>query len=131
MPAQPNSVRKKLGALSARQLRSPKRSGRHEREVEAVQIAANSYCLTQYGVLVSGGTPRRLTLPNVEVWIVPAYLTSPGYGVVGEVGMVALDAATREVVGATPRAEVQAEAARLKSEKRDELDAAFHRTRKA
>jgi hypothetical protein len=75
--------------------------------------------------------PRRLALWNAEVWIVPACLTSPGYGVVGEVGVVALDAATREVIGATPREEVQSAAARLKRAKRDEIDAAFHRTRKA
>jgi hypothetical protein len=72
-----------------------------------------------------------LVLPNKEIWIVPAYLTSPGYGVVGEVGVVALDAGTREVIGATPRDDVQAAAARLKEEKRHELDAAFLRTRKA
>ena len=123
MQAQPSGTRKKRSTSSA---------GRREHagEVEAVQIAANSYCLAHYGVRVSGGMPRRLALRKVEVWIVPAYLTSPGYGVVGEVGVVAIDAGTREVIGATPSDEVQAAAARLKREKRDEVDAAFHRTRK-
>ncbi len=132
MQAQPSGVRKK-GRTSSAAARPPsaRRGGQHDAEVQAVQIAANSYCLTHYGVRVSGGTPRRLALRNVEVWIVPAYLTSLGYGVVGEVGVLALDAVTREVIGATPRDEVQAAATRLKRAKRDELDAAFHRTRKA
>ena len=60
------------------------------------------------------------------MWIIPVLFTSPGYGVVGEVGVVAGDAATHEVVGATPREEVRAEVARLAGEKRDELEAAFH-----
>jgi hypothetical protein len=134
MQTQPNGVGKKGSSSSARRLRSAKGSAKRGRqrgsEVESVQIAANSYCLRHYGVRVSGGVPRRLALQNVKVWIVPACLTSPGYGVVGEVGVVALDAATREVIGATSRDEVQAAAARLKREKRDELDAAFHGARK-
>jgi hypothetical protein len=47
-------------------------------DVESVRIVANSYCLTQYGVGYSGGTPRRLLLQGADVWIVPAVLTSPG-----------------------------------------------------
>jgi hypothetical protein len=65
------------------------------------------------------------------VWIVPALFTSPGYGVVGEVGLVAIDAATREVVGATPAEEVRAAGSRLAEAKRDELETAFRRARKA
>jgi hypothetical protein len=95
-----------------------------------VQIAANSYCLRHYGVGYSGGTPRRLTFRGAEVWIVPALLTSPGYGVVGEVGLMAIDIATQEVVGATPAAEVHAAGSELTEAKRDELEAAFRQARK-
>ena len=99
-------------------------------DLEAIQIAANSYCLSHYGVGYSGGLPQRLILRVADVWIVPALLTSPGYGVVGEVGVVAVDAATNEIVGATPHEEVRAAGARLAQEKEDELKAAFRRARK-
>src|SRR5438876_12128095 len=43
--------------------------------VEAVQIAANSYCLTHYGVRCSRGSPHRLSLRGAEeIWIVPVAL---------------------------------------------------------
>jgi len=97
---------------------------------DAVQIAANSYCLTHYGVRCSGGSPRRLSLRGAEeIWIVPVVFTSPGYGAVGDVGVVVVDAATYDVIGATPREEVRAGVARLAKEKRDELDAAFRQAR--
>jgi hypothetical protein len=106
---------------------SRKQNGREDHAL----IAANSHCLRSYGVRCSGGTPRHLPVRGTSVWIIPIFFTSPGYGVVGEVGMVVVDAATHEVVGATPREEVRAEVARLAREKRDELEAAFHQTRKA
>jgi hypothetical protein len=71
-----------------------------------------------------------MALPAGQMWIVPVLLTSAGYGIVGDVGMIAVDAFTSEVVGATPRAEVLAAGARLAKEKRGDLDAAFHRARK-
>jgi hypothetical protein len=63
------------------------------------------------------------------VWIVPIVFTSPGYGVVGEVGVVAIDGATKRVLDATPRGDVKAAGARLAREKRDEIAAAFLRAR--
>jgi hypothetical protein len=96
-------------------------------DADAAQIAANEYCLLHYGTSYVGGTPRRLSLPRHELWIVPALLTSPGYGVVGEVGMVAIEVESGSVVGATPQLELRTAGARLAREKRDELDAAFRR----
>lgn len=107
-----------------------RRRPRRASEVEKVQIAANSYCLRQYAVGYTGGTPRHLSLRGSDVWIVPVNLTSPGYATVGEVGVMAIDAVTQEVLDATPRDEVKAAGTRLAREKRDELVAAFHRARK-
>jgi hypothetical protein len=101
------------------------------RETAAVQAAVNEHCLLNYGTSYAAGVPYRLSLPSAELWIVPAVLTSPGYGRVGDVGMVAIDAVTKEVIAATPSAEVRAAGTRLANEKRDELDAAFRRARKA
>jgi hypothetical protein len=55
--------------------------------------------------------------------------TSVGYGHVGEVGLIALDGVTLELLDATPKSEVRAAGARLAREKRDVLAAAFRRAR--
>jgi hypothetical protein len=122
--------RKSSTPAGARRTTAKKRRQPDQAE-EAAWIAANSYCLCTYGMLYTGSPPpRRLTLDGRAVWIVPVVLTSPGYGIVGEVGVVAVDALTLVVVGGTPRPEVLEGGRRLCEEKRDELDAAFHRARK-
>jgi hypothetical protein len=93
------------------------------------QFIANEYSLLNYAVGYKGSTPRRVSLMNKEVWIVPLVLTSPGYGIVGEVGVVIIDAWTSKILGATRREEVRAAGNKLAKEKRDEIDAAFHRAR--
>jgi hypothetical protein len=98
-------------------------------DLKTIQSAANAYCLLHYAVAFSSGVPRRLCLHGKDVWIVPVVLTSPGIGAVGDVGVLTIDAATHEVIAATPRAEVRAAGARLAQEKRDEIDAAFRRAR--
>jgi len=90
--------------------------------------AANGYIVRYYPFGCLGKHPRRL-VGATDFWIVPVFLTSPGLGAVGEVGMVAVDARTHEVVGATERREVNRAIKHVKETKRDELDAAFHRSR--
>ena len=104
-----------------------KTTDRPRRVPSKIQVVANSYCLRQYAVGYTGGTPRRLHLPTYEVWIVPVLFTSPGYGVVGGVGVLAIDPVTHEIVGSSSRGEVRAAAARLAGGKRDEIDTAFRR----
>lgn len=94
-----------------------------------VQAAANAHCLRTYGIAYTGGAPQRLTVRSNVVWVVPVLFTSAGYGMVGAVGVVAIDPNTLEVLDATPKAEVRSSGARLAREKRDELDAAFRRAR--
>jgi hypothetical protein len=97
---------------------------------EAAVIAANAHLLLNYVIGLLGGTPYHLSLPESELWIVPMILTSPGYGAVGEVGAIAVDARTAQVVGGTPREEVMAAIRRLREAKHDELEAAFLQARK-
>lgn len=92
-------------------------------------ITANAHCLRQYATGFTAGTPRRLSLPDQQLWVFPVLYTSPGYGIVGEVGVVAVDVRSGQVAGSTPRSEVTAAAKRLSEEKRDELEAAFRRAR--
>src|SRR5258707_9095916 len=84
-------------------------------------IAANRYILFHYPTMYTGTLPRRLSLPNLQVWAVPIALTHPDHGVVGDVGLVAVDAANGQVVGATPRSEVVAAGKKLREAKRHDL----------
>jgi hypothetical protein len=106
--------------------KSRERNGR--RKVEAVLQAANSHVVRHFPVGCLGRDPRRL-VGATDVWIVPIYLTSPGCGAVGEVGLVAVEAATLRVLSTTQRREVDRAIRQLKESKRDELEAALHRAR--
>ena len=92
-------------------------------------LIANEYCLLHYPMMFTGGAPKRLVLKNAEWWIVSIVLTSPGFGIVGEAGVVAIDAGTAEVVGSTDRSEVAAAGKRLHEGRGDELEAAFLQAR--
>jgi hypothetical protein len=94
-----------------------------------VIVAANEYIVSHYPFGFLAGTPSCLELKDRELWIVPIVLTSPGYGAVGEVGVVAIDPDARHAVGSTPRADVVLAARRLREEKHEELEAAFRRAR--
>jgi hypothetical protein len=86
--------------------------------------------LLKYVIGLLGGTPYHLSLPKSELWIVPMILTSPGYGAVGEVGAIAVDAQTGQVVGGTPKEEVVTAIRHLREAKHDALEAAFLQARK-
>jgi hypothetical protein len=61
--------------------------------------------------------------------VIPVIFTSAGYGHVADVGLIALDGVSLQLLDATPKDEVRAAGARLAREKRDVLAAAFHRAR--
>jgi hypothetical protein len=112
----------KKGSLAVRRRRP------RNREVEVVLQFANGYIVRHYPFGCLGGKPQRLSGES-DFWIVPVFLTSPGYGAVGEVGMVAVDAKTHQVLGATEPRDVSRAIKHLKENKRDELEAAFYRAR--
>src|SRR5262249_24697221 len=74
-------------------------------EREAMLVMAREYCLRTYAVAYTAGEPRLLQLPCGEVWIFPVVMTSPGFGRVGEVGVLAFDRVTGKLLDATPRSE--------------------------
>ena len=90
---------------------------------------ANRYILFNYPTMYTGGLPRRLTLKNLDVWAVPIVLTHPDHGVVGDVGLLAVGAASGQVVGATPRSRVIAAGKKLREAKRYDLETSFLHTR--
>jgi hypothetical protein len=86
-------------------------------------IAANRYILFHYPTMYTGALPRRLTLRDTDTWIVPIVLTHPEHGILGDVGFLAVDAASGNVLGATPRAEVVAAGKKLREARRYDLEA--------
>ena len=116
-------------------VRRPVREQKNDRvrlgvsESEKAVITANRYVVRQYPHGLLAGTPRRLSLKGSDVWIVPVLLTSPGYGAVGEVGFVAVNARSGQILGGTPKADVIAAGKRLREENQHELEAAFRRAR--
>ena len=105
------------------------RSRRRSPGVEAARITANRFVIQQYPFGCLCGTPRSLAVEGRRLWFVPILLTSPGYGIVGEVGAIALDRGAGRVVGSTPRNEVAAACQQLREGQRDALETAFHRAR--
>ncbi|MCI0682372.1 MAG: hypothetical protein L0Y71_09725 [Gemmataceae bacterium] len=95
---------------------------------EAIRQTANGYIVRIYPFGCMGGEPRRL-VGKTGMWIVPVILTSPGYGAVGEVGLVAVAANTHEIVSATPRQEAVAALKHLREVHGRALEAAFHQAR--
>ena len=96
---------------------------------QAVMIVANGYLLRHYSTSLMGGSPRRMPSSPGHFWEVPILFTSPGYGDVGEVGVVTVDAHTGQVVDGTPKPQVKAAMQRLNQEKQDALEAAFLRAK--
>jgi hypothetical protein len=96
---------------------------------DKAMLAANKYILFHYPTMFTGAIARRLKLPTYDVWVVPIVLTHPDHGVIGEAGLVAVDAHSGQVLGSTPRAEVVAAGKRLREAKHYDLETAFLPTR--
>jgi hypothetical protein len=107
------------------------RKQRRQRAIrpEKARVTAREYIVRHYPFGCTGGTPYLLPLAAGELWVVPIVLTSPGYGPVGDVGIVALNARTGEIVSGTPAEPVRGAVERLKEEKHDALEAAFLQAR--
>src|SRR2546429_1897966 len=72
-----------------------RRRGGKDRAHQKVVQSANGHIVSHYPFGCLGGTPHRL-VGQSNFWIVPVFLTSPGYGAVGEVGWVAVDARSHQ-----------------------------------
>jgi len=83
---------------------------------EAV-VAANAYALFHYPTMFTGAGAYRLVVADRDLWVVPIVLTHPDHGILGNVGLVAVDACSGQVVGGTPRAEVVAAGRRVREGK--------------
>ena len=103
----------------------PKATPNHRGISAAAALAtAAKHLLFHYPTMFTVRAPRRLALTELQLWIVPIVLTHPDRGVVGEVGFVAIDAATGEILGSTPRREVVRAGKQLREAKNYGLEAA-------
>lgn len=68
-----------------------------EVDVVTAQRKATAWLVSAVGNLLIGDTPS-LVISQRTVWRVPALLTSPTRGVIGQVGTVDVDAVTGEVL---------------------------------
>jgi hypothetical protein len=100
-----------------------------EKEIEfnlqQVMALANRFILAKLPDRFSAGLPKSVAFPTRRLWVVPVILTYPHVGIVGEVGMVAVDAEQEIVVGWTPFQEMEELARQLYQEKKHEIEIAF------
>ena len=107
----------------------PQKRGATRISGRQAMVTANRHLLFHYPTMLTGAAPCRLRLPNVDLWVVPIVLTHPKKGVVGQVGLVAVDASSGKVVGSTPRPEAVATAKKIRGAKGYELETAILRPR--
>jgi hypothetical protein len=88
-------------------------------------IAANRFIVEHLPDRFSAGLPKLVLFPLRPLWLVPVHLTYPGVGVIGEVGMLAVDGDRPVIVGWTPLSEMETLARQLYEENRDEIELAF------
>ena len=94
-------------------------------DLQQMIAVANRFILANLPDRFSAGLPKSMAFPTRRLWIVPVILTYPHVGVVGEVGMVAVDAEQEIVVGWTPFNEVENLARQLYQESKHEIEIAF------
>lgn len=86
---------------------------------------ANRFIVENLPDRLSAGLPKSVRFPTRTVWMVPVLLTYPKVGIVGEVGMIAIETERKNVLGWTPFSEVEALARQLYQEKKNEIEIAF------
>ena len=98
---------------------------------EGAMSIANGFILRHFRDRFIAGPPHNVALRGKPVWVASILLTYPGRGIVGEVGMIAIDARSGAVCAHTLEADLEAAAHRLTRGKWSEIEAAFHSTRKS
>jgi hypothetical protein len=94
-------------------------------DTKQAMITANRFIVEHLPDRFSAGLPKLVLFPLKPLWLVPVHLAYPGTGVVGEVGMLAVDGDRPVVVGWTPPEEMETLARKLYEENRGEIELAF------
>ncbi len=88
-------------------------------------IITNKFIIKNLRSCFTAGLPKTISFPIQNVWIVPVLLSYPDTGIVGEVGMIAVDSESGSIVGYTPKEEIEKMAEALYEEKKKEIEIAF------
>lgn len=86
-----------------------------------------NFAAVHFGDQIGVGMPWRVVSSLRSAWVVPLVLTSPGYGVVGIVGVVIVDEELGNISAWTAVEEVNSNADQLIKDRKNDLDAAFKR----
>jgi hypothetical protein len=86
---------------------------------------ANKFILENMRDRFSAGSLKRVMFPTREIWIVSVVLTYPKKGIIGELGAIAVDGETGEIVGWTPIEEMETVAKDLYEGKKSEIEIAI------
>lgn len=103
----------------------------NEEEIVPAMGIANSFIIWNFHLSLAAGPTIWVGKLHNNVWLFPIVLTSPGYGVVGKVGRIAVDMNTRQIIGCTDRNLVLQRSKRLSKRYKAELKTAFLKTRTA
>ena len=122
-PAQDHTLRERQAAYQV-QVATETRT-RIVVNTRQAMIAANQFIVEHLPDRFSAGLPKLVLFPLRPLWLVPVHLTYPGKGVIGEVGMLAVDGDHPVIVGWTPPEEMEVLAQKLYEENRDEIEIAF------
>ncbi len=98
-----------------------------EAKIDARQAmsVANRFIVQNLPDRFSAGLPKKIAFPTRLIWVVPVLLTYPNIGIVGEVGMIAVEEEREAIVGWTPLEEMEELARQLYEEHKDEIELAF------
>lgn len=88
---------------------------------QIAQTRAKDFLRENELIRFSVGTPRRMVSALRSVWSVPVELRYPNYGLVGEVGFIAIDEETGNVVAWTPRQEMLTTAGELYCDQQEQI----------
>jgi hypothetical protein len=130
-----DAVWEKLTAsLQKMRSKAKPRAGKAFREDDSTRLAAmgvaNSFLLWNLPDSYGAGPSERVRIIDDTIWIFPIVLTSPGYGVVGEVGHIAVEVQKRQVVGCTPLETVQQRGRHCAQRHEEAIETAFLQARK-
>jgi len=107
---------------------APERQAQVTLNARRAMTTANQFIVEHLLDRFSAGLPKLMTWKEPQLrplWLVPVLLTYPGIGVVGEVGVIAVDKEHPVVVGQTPTEEMETLARQIYEENRDEIEFAF------
>ena len=94
---------------------------------DSARKTGSHFAADHFGDQIGVGMPWRVVSSLRSAWVVPLVLTSPGYGVVGIVGVVIVDEELGSISAWTAVEEVNSNADQLIKDRKNDLDAAFKR----